>query len=399
MNGHTVSTPAIAASTVDLYSDESISSPYTIYAELRALGPVVWLDKYDVWAVPRYAEVYEILHDHETFSSASGVGITEQLNEAQRGSLLTSDPPYHDKVRALVMRHLAPRALRQIEPDIDYWAETLVDELITRDSFDAVTDFGQAFPLAMVPDLMGWPIDEGKERFLAWASAGFNAFGPIDERAVAGFPLLQEMGEFLVRMSTPGNLRADSWGACLLQNARDAGIEGCSVPALLGDLLAPSLDTTVSALASALWLFGTHAEQWDAIRADQSLVHNTFNEIIRFESPLRALTRMVTLDHELGGHRLAAGSRVLLLYGSANRDERHWRDADFFDIRRVNANEHLGFGHGIHGCVGQALARLEAKALLAQLARKVSSIEVGTPKWRLHNTIRGIESMPVSLRV
>lgn len=390
-------TASVATTDIDPYSDDSILSPYQDYRALRELGPVVWLDTYQVWAVARYAEVYDALHDYETFSSASGVGITEEMNARQKGSSLTSDPPYHDHVRGLVAQHLTPKALREFQDYIQGWADRLVDALIERGEFDAVRDFGQAFPIALIPDLLGWPIDEGRERLLDWASAGFNAFGPLNQRTVAGFPLLQEMGEFLHRMSIPGNLRQGSWGAQLVSDAQAGAIEGALLPALLGDFLGPSMDTSVSALASALWLLGTHPGQWQAIREDQSLIPNAFNEIVRFESPLRGFTRLATRDRELGGFPIDEGARVFLLYGSANRDERHWDNPDAFDITRPNAAEHLGFGHGIHGCVGQALSRLEGHSLMRSLAERVSRIEVGEPTWRLHNTIRGIEKLSVVL--
>ncbi|MFF4830201.1 cytochrome P450 [Streptomyces sp. NPDC001315] len=384
-------------SQIDPYADSTITDPYEEYRQLRDIGPVVRLDQYQLWVVARYQEVYDALHDHESFISGEGVGVTEQLNKVQHGSSLTSDPPYHDLVRGLVSRHLTPKALREFHTYIQDWADTLVDQLIERGEFDAVTDFGQAFPLALVPDLLGWPIDEGRERLLDWASAGFNAFGPLNERTIAGFPLLGEMEQFLHRMSVPGNLRADSWGAQLVADAQAGEIASELLPALLGDFLAPSMDTSVSALASTLWLFGAHPGQWDLLRSDTSLIPNAFNEIVRYESPLRGFTRLLTKDRALGGTELAAGSRVLLLYGSANRDERHWTAPEIFDITRDNAATHLGFGHGIHGCVGQALSRLEGHSLLNALTRKVRRVEVGEPVWRLHNTIRGIESLPVVL--
>lgn len=284
----------IPRSDIDPYSDASILSPYEDYRRLRDLGPVVRLEAHQVFAVARYREVYDALHDHTTFSSASGVGLTETLNKAQKGSSFTSDPPYHDHVRGLVARHLKPKALEQFHEYIEGWATRLVDELIEKGSFDAVTDFAQAFPLAVVPDLLGWPVEEGKERLLDWATAYFNAFGPLNERTMAGFPLLQEMSEFLQRMSVPGNLRPGSWGAQLVSDAKEGKIEEYLLPGLLGDFLAPSMDTSVSALSSMLWLFGSHPEQWQQVRTDEALIPKALNEIIRIESPLRGFTRLVT---------------------------------------------------------------------------------------------------------
>ncbi|MFF6994336.1 cytochrome P450 [Streptomyces sp. NPDC008313] len=393
-----MATSTIPRSDIDPYSDASILSPYDDYRRLRDLGPVVWLEPHQVFAVARYQEVYDALHDHTTFSSGSGVGLTETLNKAQKGSSFTSDPPYHGYVRGLVARHLKPKALERFHAYIEGWANRLVDELIEKGTFDAVTDFAQAFPLAVVPDLLGWPVEEGKERLLEWATAGFNAFGPLNERTMSGFPLLKEMSEFLQRMSVPGNLRPGSWGAELVSDAKEGRIEEYLLPGLLGDFLAPSMDTSVSALSSMLWLFGAHPDQWRLLREDEERIPHAFNEILRIESPLRGFTRLTTRARELGGVPLAADSRVLLLYGSANRDERQWNDPERFDIGRPGVAQHIGFGHGIHGCVGQALSRLEGHSLLKALSTRVRSIEIGEPAWRLHNTIRGIASLPVTLR-
>lgn len=131
------------------------------------------------------------------------------------------------------------------------------------------------------------------------------------------------------------------------------------------------------------------------VREDPSLIPNVLNESIRYEAPIRALSRYVTEDTEIGGIPLARGSQALMVYASANRDERHWKDPDTFDVTRSNANTHVGFGHGIHGCVGQGLARLEGHSLLNALVRKVARIEVGQPTWRVHNTIRAMTTLPV----
>ncbi|MFE6838745.1 cytochrome P450 [Streptomyces sp. NPDC057705] len=390
-------TTTIPQTDLDPYTDASITDPYPLYSALRDAAPVVYLTSHQVHCAARYDEVYTALHQHGTFVSGEGVGLTDTLNKAQKGSSFTSDPPYHAYVRGLVARHLKPRAMADITGYVTSWADRLVRELVERQSFDAVQDFAVAFPLAVVPDLLGWPEDEGKERLLEWASAGFNAFGPMNERTQAGLPLLGEMSQFLHRMSQPGNLRPGSWGAELVSEAREGKIEDKLLPGLLGDFLAPSMDTSVSALSSMMWLLGTHQDQWQRLKEDPSLVSSAFNEIIRFESPLRGFTRYVAEDTELGGAPLARGSRVLLLFGSANRDERFWKDPETFDIARPGVAQQVGFGHGIHACVGQALSRLEGQSLLEALIRHVDRIEVGEPAWRLHNTIRGIEKMDVTL--
>lgn len=384
-------------SDVDLYSDESVLAPYDDYRALRRIGPAVWLERYKVWAMARYRDVYAALHDHETFSSGSGVGLSEELNRKMVGGTIGSDPPEHGRIRQVISRELTPKALRRHQAHVRHRAADLVDELVARRSFDAVPDFAQRFPVSMIPDLLGWPESE-TGNLLVWAAAGFNALGPMNERSMAGFPALEELWGFLAQLATSRNLRPDSWGANLVA-AVDAGeVDAGKLPTLLGDFLVPSLDTTVSALASTMWLFGAHPEQWRKVREDPSLIPAALNEVVRLETPARGFCRTVTRDYETSdGTLLEAGSRVLLLYASANRDEDVFADPDAFDVTRPNVAAHLAFGHGIHGCVGQALARMEAHALIAELVARVEHIEVAEPVWRRHNTIRAIAALPTTL--
>ena len=163
------------------------------------------------------------------------------------------------------------------------------------------------------------------------------------------------------------------------------------------DYLAPSLDTTISAIASALHLFATHPEQWQAIRDDPSLIPNAVNEVVRIESPLRAFSRRVTTDVEVAGTTLPKGARVLVIYASANRDALQWTDPDTFDVHR-DATSQLGFGHGTHGCAGQGLARMETQAILTALAARVEHIRcTGEPTWALNNIIHRFERLPLEL--
>ena len=166
---------------------------------------------------------------------------------------------------------------------------------------------------------------------------------------------------------------------------------------LMIDYIAPSLDTTISAISSALYLFATHPEQWQTLKDDPSLINNAVNEVVRYEAPLRAFARHARCDTDIADVRIQAGARLLVLYASANRDEREWDDPDTFDIRR-DANRHLGFGQGAHACAGQSLARLETSAMLRALLERVERIELtAEPTWALNNVIRRHERMPLKL--
>jgi cytochrome P450 len=384
-------------SDLDLYTEDSIVSPYESYRVLRELGPAVRLDRYDVWALARYADVHAALRDHRTFSSGSGVAMNDPTNAVMRGTLVASDPPHHDRFRSLVNQPLTPKALRAHHELFDRRADELVDRLLGAGTFDTVTDFAQVFPLSVVPDLVGWPAGE-RENFLTWSCAAFDTSGPLNERTVAAQPVMGAMSAYVDTVLRSGGLRPGSWGADLVAAAEAGQVEEHRIPSLLGAFLAPSVDTTISMLSSALWLLGRDPALWQEIRRDHTLIPNALDEVVRYETPVRAFTRLVTRDHEVGGTTLPAGSRVLLLYGAANRDDRKWEAPDVFDIRRPDAKHHLGFGHGIHSCVGQGLARLEGAALFAALARRVRRIEVGEPTWRVNNTMRAIAGLPASLR-
>ncbi|MDF2825320.1 MAG: Cytochrome p450, partial [Mycobacterium sp.] len=230
-----------------------------------------------------------------------------------------------------------------------------------------------------------------------WAGATFDFLGPWNRRSITALPANLQMLRYTRRVVRERSVLEGSMGHDVL-SAVDAGrLARSDVPPLMIDYLAPSLDTTISAIASALHLFATHPDHWQAIRSDPSLIPNAVNEVVRIESPLRAFSRSVTRDVEVAGVCIPRGARVLVLYASANRDGLQWTDPDTFDIRR-NAISQLGFGHGTHGCAGQGLARMETQAILTALATRVESIRcTGEPTWALNNVIHRYERLPLEL--
>jgi cytochrome P450 len=387
----TASAPTYAA---DIYEDDALLEPYEHYRALRDLGPAVWLEKHGAYAVSRHADVKAVLTDPATFPSANGIALNEPANQAILGCTLASDGALHAHLRRVVAHRMTPRALRPIRDLVTQAADTLVADLVARGSFDAVADLARALPLSIVPDFIGWP-EEGREHLLTWAGANFDSFGPLNDRAGRAMPLCGEMAGFGAEMVRTGNVLPGSLGAGVLE-ARDEGrITTEQSMMLMLDYLAPSLDTTISAIGSAILLFGRHPEQWDALRADPGLIPNAVNEVVRLETPIRGFGRLVAHDTEIDGVPVPAGSRVVVFYASANRDERQWERADEFDVTRRRAAEQLGFGHGEHGCAGQGLARMETESLLAALARSVTRFRIGEPERALNNLIRALASLPV----
>jgi cytochrome P450 len=384
----------IAHSDVDLFSDNVMAAPYSTYRELRDAGSVVQLDRFDVLAVSRYDEVRQVLGDWEAFSSAD-IALNDQFNQYLGEAILRAGPPLHDQLRGILASRLAPRALRHLRTSVIRRADGLIHRLVAMGSFDAVTDLAQWFPVQVVGDLIGLPL-RGRERLLPLADANFNCFGPDNDRTRASAARLPELVDYVMTSAARGELTEGSMGSAVYQAADAGEIPHEAAPWLIMGYVTAGMDTTVHAIGHVLWLLGEHPDQWDALRADRSLVPQAFREVLRYESPVQVFGRTAETDRTIGNTLVPAGSRLAVLYGSANRDERKWADPDRFDIFRENA-DHLAFGYGLHGCAGQALAQIEGEAILHALLSAVRRIEVGEPVRHFNNILRGLESLPVTV--
>ncbi|WP_240434346.1 cytochrome P450 [Streptomyces sp. YIM 130001] len=386
---------AIPVSDVDLYTPEARTDPYAIYAELRSLGPVVHLPRYDLYALPRYQEVRAALTDWRTFSSARGVFVDPGMNAQLEGITLCSDPPEHTQMRSVLGRPLRQDRMRDVTPTIEAESERVVTELVSRGRFDAATELAEHLPMTVVSDLVGLP-DRGRAKMLEWAAAMWDMQGPAGKRFEAAAPVVGAFMDYVAQEAVPGNIDPDGWAAHLYQAADRGELAHDKCPALMLDYVTPSLDTTILAITNAIALFAEHPDQWDLLRADRSLMPHAINETLRMETPVPQFSRVLTDDHEIDGVALPAGSRVALLYGSANRDERHYVDPDRFDITR-RPSDHLAFGRGEHVCVGMHLARLEMGTLLGHLADRVARFDTITSTPLINNGLRGLEHLEVTV--
>ncbi|WP_319451057.1 MULTISPECIES: cytochrome P450 [unclassified Mycobacterium] len=380
----------------DIYSTDAIVDPYPHYARLRELGPAVWLPRQRVYVVARYAECKSVLRDDKTFSSGKGVALNPVSNRLGEGTTLNSDGADHDRRRKLVAHRMLPRALRAISDNVDEQAAAVVDAAVACGEVDGVSEVATALPMAVVPDLVGWPRHR-RDQLIAWGGATFDILGPINRQAAKAIPDTVRMLRFARGVVRDRTMLEGSLGHDVLLAADDGRLTHREAAALMIDYIAPSIDTTMSAISNALHLFATHPEQWQLLKADPTLVPAAINEVIRYETPLRAFSRKSVSETTFGEAPLPEGARVLVIYASANRDEREWDDPDTFDIRR-DAGRHLGFGNGTHACAGQGLARLETTAMLNALLQRVERIELaGTPTWAINNIIRRHERLPLKL--
>ena len=384
------------SSSLELFTTEALLDPFPVYRQLRDLGPVVWLEAYDMFVLPRFAEVRHALENWQVFSSAGGVTMNDEMNAKLKGGLLCSDPPTHDVLRRVIERPLTPKAVSMLRERVTAEAEEIVDRLVAKVTFDVATELAPHLPVSIVSELVGLP-EEGRERMLDWAPANFDCFGPLNERTTAAFPIVGEMVNYAFTQCVPGKLKPGGW-AQMIWDAADRGeIDPAICPFLMNDYMGPSLDTTIFATISTIWLFAGHPEEWEIVRKNPALLPQAINEALRIESPIQAFSRYVATAHEIDGVRLPSGSRAIVLFGSANRDERKWGDPENFRVMRNSTNEHLGFGFGEHQCVGNNLARMEIRALLMALAKRVTRFELHEMKRGVNNVLRGIKKCVVSV--
>ncbi|NUU22382.1 MAG: cytochrome P450 [Streptomycetaceae bacterium] len=378
----------------DPFADEVLADPYPAWAQVRDAGAAVHIPAYDVWAIGRYADVRDALRDPAAFSSAGGVGLRAEPDPVAAGLPSSVDPPDHDRYRQLMGAQLGPRHLPRMGDMIRVRAEDLVKELVARGTFDAVADWGRTFPVEVLGDLIGLPL-QGRERLPRWAAAVFDNFGPRNERSTAALPRLDELLCYIGEVVTRENLDPDGMGAKVYAAADRGEVNDVEAMSVITTFLVSGMGTTSDALAQMLLLLAEHPDQWDALRAQPALIPGAFEEVLRYDAPVQAFFRAVTRDVEVDGVKVPEGARAMLLFGSANRDGRKWADPDRFDVGR-NPVDHLAFGSGTHSCAGQALARLEAKALLGALVAKVARIELAdTPRRRLGHVSRALETVPV----
>lgn len=382
---------------IDFYSDAVILDPYPVYATLRELGPVVYLPRHDMYALARYDEVSEVLRQPLRFVSSRGVSPIQKVNDILVGSTLNSDPPEHDRTRAVTSEPLLPGALKEIEPMLEKAVNGLIDTLCQRGEFDAIADFAQYLPVTIVAELVGLPVDS--EQMLKWASATFNLFGTENARTDQAFKDLTNLRDFLLEYGRPEKLKEGGWAKRIFDVGAQRGIPYETCAQLMRDYINPSLDTTISTTGQIVKFFADHPDQWDLIRKDASLIPNAVEEAVRMATPIRAFTRYAVEDSEIARHTIPAGKRVIVIYASANRDHRKFSDPDRFDVTR-DVHDHLGFGQGVHMCMGMHLARREIILLIEALRRRVERFELtAEPVVAMNNTIRAYARMPVKVHL
>jgi cytochrome P450 len=268
--------------------------------------------------------------------------------------------------------------------------------LVEQREFDGIADLAEAYPLKVFPDAVGIS-EEGRENLLPYGSMVFNSFGPRNDLFQRAMANAGPVRDWIMSKCSRAALAPGQLGMQIFE-AVDAGeLSEDEAGMLVRSFLSAGIDTTVYGIGNALYCLARHPEQWQALRDNPNLIRGAFEEVLRFEAPLQTFFRTTTRPVEVGGVELGEGEKVLLFFAAANRDPRRWERPDTFDVNRRAAG-HMTFGTGIHGCVGQAVARLETEAVLGALLKRVASLEMtAEPRRRLNNTLRGFDSLPLRI--
>lgn len=382
---------------IDPYDEVVLAEPSDYYAELRAKGPLVYIPKYSVLASGRYEETKEIFSDHERFVSSRGVG----LNDFRYGTpwrppsiILEVDPPEHTRTRKVMARALSPKAISKFKEDFQTKAVEIVDVLLDKGVFEAVTELAEAFPTSVFPNALGM-VDHDPRPLVDYGAMVFNSMGPDNALRRQAAALIPEIVPWIMAACARSRLRSDGMGA-IIYEAADAGeITQEEAGKLIRSFLSAGVDTTVTGIGNALWCLASNAAEYERLKADPSLARPCFEEVLRYTSPVHTFGRTAALDTQVAGVEIAEGSKIICVLGAANLDPAKWDDAECFRIDRRPAG-HMAFGAGIHGCVGQNIARLELETLLTVLTQKVKRIEfAGDAVWRPNNAIHALDHMPL----
>ncbi|MDN4474741.1 cytochrome P450 [Demequina sp. SYSU T00192] len=391
-------TATVPVSDLDPFSPDFLADPWPFVTEIRELAPVVHLERYDVHAIGRYEDVHRALTDWQSLQSAAGVGLSNFNHETPwrpPSVLLEADPPRHDAPRHVLQEILSPRRLRALEERWRADAAALVDAVLARgDRFDAVTALAEAFPLRVFPDAVGLGPD-GRENLLPYGDFAFNAFGPQEGLVAEAAPTIGPTIAWIGEQCRRENLAPEGFGAEVWEAADRGDITPAQAPLMVRSLLTAGVDTTVTGIAAVLHAVATTPGAWRRLRERPDLLPRAFEEAVRLQSPVQTFFRTTRVPTTIAGVTLEPDRKVLMFLGAANRDPRRWADPDAFDLDR-DPSGHVGFGMGLHQCVGQHVARLEATAVLGALLERVEAIEPDGPvRHHPNNTLRGFESLPV----
>jgi cytochrome P450 len=374
------------------------ADPHPAYRALLAGPNLHYNRRRALWYVVRYDDVRAAARSHDSLSSAESVA----PYRAHIPTMLTSDRPEHTRLRRLVTADFTRDAVQRQRPAIERLAAESVDRMLADGKTDAVERLASPLPVAVIAQLLGVPPADFPD-FRDWSDKVVKAFA-----IGRGLDAIRDSADVLGSTIRLNHYMSEQFER-LRREPGDDVLSGLIASSDGGELTPDELfwfafmllvagnETTTSLLGTMMLSFARHPDQFARVREEPDLVPSAVEESLRHGSPIQGLYRTASADHPVGDAFIPAGGRVLLLYGAANRDPRHYADPESFDVAR-NPTDHVAFGSGIHFCLGAHLARLEGQVVLDELIRRVGAIELaGEPVWNENPSVRGLACLPVRL--
>ncbi len=397
----------------EVLSAERIADPHPYFAALRADDPVRWNEKYRAWFIHRYDDVLAALKDPRFSSERIGPAY-DRLSDEQKAQrqptydilmdwLVFRDPPDHTRLRRLVSRAFTPRAVEAWRDRIIAVVNHLIDDLATTARFDLIQDFAYPIPAVVIAEMMGVP-SEDRDRFKDWSDdvmiLVFGARGVGDRRARAQQGLVELAGYLGELVAHYRRHPTDNIISNLVEASEgDDSLEDPEIVANCVLFLFGGHETTTNLIGNGMRVLLDHPDQLERLRNDPSLVKPAVEEILRFDGPSKMEVRTLVEEVRMRDKTLPAGDMVYLVQHAANRDPEVFDEPDRFDVAR-EPNNHIGFGFGLHFCLGASVARLEGTIALEALVRRLPNLELGPDPevWVPTMLSRGLEHLPVTLR-
>jgi cytochrome P450 len=407
--------PAIVPPSLDaqLTSPAFYQDPYPFYEALRAEAPVAYSEALGGWLLTRYDDVLATLQDTHHFSSQGRMlAVLDRLPPGARADfepfenhftvgLISSDPPNHTRLRALVNKAFTPRAVEQLRPRIEALVNELLDAAAARRGMDLVHDLAYPLPAIVIAEMLGAP-PAAREDFKVWSDGilAFQGMGVVTREVLEHSQQhLLAMRAFLMDLLVERRRqpRDDLLSRLVAAEMEGDRLTEAELMTTCVTLLTAGHETTTHLIANGLYTLLRHPDQLEQLRADPALMPAAVEEILRFESPLQRNPRRVAEDLAYGEAQLRRGDYVLQMLGAANRDPFVFANPNQFDIKR-QPNRHLAFAVGIHFCVGAPLARLEAPIAIGTVLRRLPGLrlQASAGEWQPHGLLRGLRALPVA---
>lgn len=407
-------------STIDTIDDnllctEAVRAPYAYFGRLRRIDPVYWNERHRAWVLTRYSDVARELRSQaltaeriSPFAPAVMKGdASTALDETFKileDWIVFRDPPEHTRLRRLVARAFTPSVVRASTEDISATIDDLIADLRDRDAVDLIREFAYPLPAVVIAQMLGVPAED-RDLFKEWSdkitALVFGAYGQPDRFESASRGMIELRDYLLDLIEQYERHPTDNLISVLLEHEDDDALTREELVATCTLLLFGGHETTTNLIGNGVLALLAHPDQRDALRADPGAIGPAVEEILRYDGPARATVRLVRDEHEIDGRVLSPGERVFLMNGAANRDPEAYPDPDRFDIGRNPAN-HLGFGVGIHYCLGAPLARLEGQLAISKLLQAFPDLSLATDpddlEWHGTMLSRGLVELPVALR-